>query len=388
MTRTSTSSVSCEPTGLTLRSSSALSSFTCSGSGMSPISSRNSVPPCAAWNSPRRSDTAPVNEPFLCPKSSDSSSPSGIAPQFTATNGAPERGLARWIARASSSLPVPLAPYRHTLASESATRRACASRSSTPEERVMISPRQDSGSPEAAGGLESRIASATVSSSTLGSKGLVRNENTPRRVAVTASGIVPCAVTITTGSEGLSRWIASNSAIPSMPCMRRSVTTTWGRATASDANAASPDSTAVTAYPDAVSRIAINCSRSLSSSTSRTRGVSFAITLSSSFLQAQIVAKPSLRRVGQHTRRTARQRYTKVSACLSAEHSDAPTMRLDQLARDGEAKPGALHTPPGGRGALGPAAAEEQIEDRLALLLRNPGPGIQNFNDGFSCDRV
>ena len=45
----------CEPTGRTSRSSSARSSFTCSASGMSPISSRNSVPPSAAWNRPRRS---------------------------------------------------------------------------------------------------------------------------------------------------------------------------------------------------------------------------------------------------------------------------------------------------------------------------------------------
>ena len=93
------------------------------------------------------------------------------------------------------------------------------------EERVISSARQDSCVPDA-GGLERRIASATVSSRTLGSKGLVRNEKTPLRVAVTASGMVPCAVRITTGSEGESRWMASNSAMPSMPCMRRSVTTT------------------------------------------------------------------------------------------------------------------------------------------------------------------
>src|SRR5688500_10224543 len=302
---------SCEPTGLIFLSSKALRSLTCSDNGISPTSSRKSVPPCAAEKSPRRSATAPVKEPFLCPKSSDSSSPSGIAPQFTATNGAPERGLARWMARARSSFPVPDCPKMHTLASDAATRRACASRSSMLEERVMSSERQLSISP--AGGLDRRIASATVSSSTFGSKGLVRNEKTPRRVAVTASGIVPCAVRISTGSEGESRWIASNSAIPSMPCMRRSVTTTCGRDTASaasaaspdptavtaypaaatrptpsmpprrrpgppaalrdtasPASAASPDATAVTAYPAAVSRIAINCSRSLSSSTSRT----------------------------------------------------------------------------------------------------------------------
>jgi hypothetical protein len=178
------------------------------------------------------------------PKSSDSSRPSGIAPQFTATKGASRRALALWIARASSSLPVPLWPKMQTLASEAATRRAWANRSSMAEERVMISTLQLSRSP--AGGEERRIASAVVSSSTFGSKGLVRNENTPRRVAETASGMVPCAVRITTGSEGESRWMASNRPMPSMPCMRRSVITTCGRATARLARAASPDSTAVT----------------------------------------------------------------------------------------------------------------------------------------------
>src|SRR2546422_8515779 len=35
------------------------------------------------------------------------------SPQFTATKGRSARGLARWIARASSSLPVPLCPKMH-----------------------------------------------------------------------------------------------------------------------------------------------------------------------------------------------------------------------------------------------------------------------------------
>ena len=69
---------------------------------------------------------------------------------------------------------------------------------------MISSARQDSSSPEA-GGLERRIASATVSSSTLGSKGLVKKLNTPRRVALTASGMVPCAVRINTGIAGESR---------------------------------------------------------------------------------------------------------------------------------------------------------------------------------------
>jgi len=48
ITRTSMSWDSCEPTGRTVRSSSARNSFTCSEGGMSPTSSRNSVPSCAA----------------------------------------------------------------------------------------------------------------------------------------------------------------------------------------------------------------------------------------------------------------------------------------------------------------------------------------------------
>src|SRR5512133_3623396 len=102
MTRRSTGSARVSPTFVTDRSCSARRSFTCSAGGMSPISSRNRVPPCAAWNFPGRVAMAPVNAPFTWPKSSDSSSASGMAPQFTATNGPaarddllPGAGLAR-----------------------------------------------------------------------------------------------------------------------------------------------------------------------------------------------------------------------------------------------------------------------------------------------------
>ena len=112
-------------------------------------------------------------------------------------------------------------------------------------ERVTISARQLSSPPE--GVPESRSASATVSSSTLGSKGLVRKPNTPRRVAATASGIVPCAVRITTGSAGASRWMASNNARPSMPAILKSVITSCGGDTAIAASVAWPDSAVTTA---------------------------------------------------------------------------------------------------------------------------------------------
>jgi len=77
---------------------------------ISPISSRNKVPPSAASNFPRRSDTAPVNAPLKCPNSSLSISSSGIAAQFTSTNGPARRRLNVWMLRATSSLPVPFSP--------------------------------------------------------------------------------------------------------------------------------------------------------------------------------------------------------------------------------------------------------------------------------------
>ena len=83
-------------------------------------------------------------------------------------------------------------------------------------------------------------AEATFCSSSWLSKGLVRYPKTPRWVALTASGMVPCAVRMMTGIAGYWRWIASNSCSPSMPAIRRSVTTSAGRATAIDARAASP----------------------------------------------------------------------------------------------------------------------------------------------------
>ena len=81
------------------------------------------VPPSAASNFPTRSRIAPVNAPLTCPKSSLSSRFSGIAAQLTATNGPRERGDRPWMARATSSFPVPLSPRIRTVVSVGATRR-------------------------------------------------------------------------------------------------------------------------------------------------------------------------------------------------------------------------------------------------------------------------
>src|SRR5882672_3347304 len=62
------------------------SSFGCSSSGASPISSRKMVPWLASSKRPIRWATAPVNDPFSCPNSSLSSRPVGIAAQLHLTN--------------------------------------------------------------------------------------------------------------------------------------------------------------------------------------------------------------------------------------------------------------------------------------------------------------
>jgi hypothetical protein len=85
--RTSTGTSALAPTGRTDFSWITRSSFTCMCSGSSATSSRNRVPPSAAWNRPSLSAWAPVKLPFLWPKNSLSISSAGIAPQFTGTNG-------------------------------------------------------------------------------------------------------------------------------------------------------------------------------------------------------------------------------------------------------------------------------------------------------------
>jgi len=57
---------------LDLPSSKTRRSFACMATGMSPISSRKSVPPSACSNLPVWREAAPVNAPFSWPKSSDS----------------------------------------------------------------------------------------------------------------------------------------------------------------------------------------------------------------------------------------------------------------------------------------------------------------------------
>src|SRR6266436_9518976 len=73
------------------------------------------VPPSASSKRPCRRCRAPVNAPFSWPNSSEAMSDDGIAAQFTATKARAERGERLWMARAMSSLPVPVSPVISTV---------------------------------------------------------------------------------------------------------------------------------------------------------------------------------------------------------------------------------------------------------------------------------
>ena len=81
------------------------------------------MPRLATSKMPRLSLVAPVNDPFTWPNSSLSSSVTDSAPQSTAKNRSCLRGLRVWMARATSSLPVPVSPMIRTVLDVVATLR-------------------------------------------------------------------------------------------------------------------------------------------------------------------------------------------------------------------------------------------------------------------------
>ena len=85
MKRTLTLNSSVPPTRVNVPSSRNRSNFACSGFPMSAISSRKIVPPFASSTRPGFCRSAPVKAPFSWPKSSLSSSVSGIAAQLMRT---------------------------------------------------------------------------------------------------------------------------------------------------------------------------------------------------------------------------------------------------------------------------------------------------------------
>jgi len=91
------------------------SSDACVSGGNSPTSSRKIVPPSAASNRPILRWTAPVNAPFSWPNSSEAISDAGIAAQLTRMKARLARFDRLWMARATSSLPVPVSPRMSTV---------------------------------------------------------------------------------------------------------------------------------------------------------------------------------------------------------------------------------------------------------------------------------
>ena len=73
------------------------------------------MPPSASANLPFLFVVAPVNAPVTWPNSSDSSRVSGIAAQLTLMSGMSRWALRAWMARATSSLPVPVSPVMSTV---------------------------------------------------------------------------------------------------------------------------------------------------------------------------------------------------------------------------------------------------------------------------------
>src|SRR6266446_4122848 len=90
-TRTSMRISSWPPTRSKARSCSARKSLTCSSGGMSPISSKKTLPPWASSSLPSRRSLASVKAPFSWPKSSDSSRVAGMAAAEMPTKGEPAR---------------------------------------------------------------------------------------------------------------------------------------------------------------------------------------------------------------------------------------------------------------------------------------------------------
>ena len=177
------------------------------------------MPPCACSNFPRWRDAAPVNAPFSWPNSSDSISSEGTAAQLTLTNGRSRRALRSWIARATSSLPVPVSPRMHTRDSVGATRSTCAMT------RCIASlvhtsswrPTRRRSCRFSSSSRASRSVFSTVSSSLSDEIGFSRKSDAPSRVARTAMSTVACPEIMMIGVATPSSRSSASMARPSFP---------------------------------------------------------------------------------------------------------------------------------------------------------------------------
>ncbi len=193
---------------------------------MSPISSRNRVPRSASRKEPSRSDTAPVKAPRTWPNSSLSSNSLGMAAQLMATKGWRERRPWAWIARATTSLPVPVSPVISTVASLSASKPIDFCTARIP----ALEPTSASGSETVDGPAADWAGNIRASKAARSSRptGFARWSTAPSRIASIVLAAVGTAVsTATAGGVSRDRMRRSTS-IPSNPGMRRSSRTASG----------------------------------------------------------------------------------------------------------------------------------------------------------------
>src|SRR3989475_1531716 len=238
-TRTSTLIGCVPPTRKKVRSSSTRSSFTWVAGAISPTSSRKTVPPSASSKRPSRCSAAPVKAPFSWPNSSLSSSVSGIAAQFTATNGLLRRGERSWIPRATSSFPVPDSPSIRTVDVTGAICSILTSTSWIAEDSPMIPVRCCS--------RRRSIRRRTVATTSAGSAGFSRKAVSPsRRARPLESGSVDS--TSPSGEIRRSRartrsWAADGSCSPPVSTRQSGTgsrrTTAWRASSADVASAVS-----------------------------------------------------------------------------------------------------------------------------------------------------
>ena len=207
------------PTRSTSPSSSTRNNFACIAKGMSPISSRNRVPPSACSNLPTCLAAAPVNAPFSCPKSSDSINSAGTAAQFNVMKGCPCRGDFSWMARATNSLPVPVSPRMQTRVSLAATRSICSNNFfiAGPEPTSSCLPRRCRNSRFSSSSRESRSALSTVTKSLSVESGFSRKSSAPSLVAFTAISMFACPEMSTIGVFSPAFFKSSSSSRPLFP---------------------------------------------------------------------------------------------------------------------------------------------------------------------------
>ncbi len=240
------------------------------------------MPPSAISKRPLRSARASVKAPRTWPNISLSNRVEEMPPRLTLTNGPSWRRLLRWIASATSSLPVPLSPVISTEASVGATRpissRILRNRGSAPI-RARKSQRRSSSSRLAGAPLPSAAAAAsdravsTACSSWAFVHGLVTKSAAPAFIPSTASPIDPQAVIRMTGIRGRSRRIAASSSSPSSPVVAREKFMSWSTrsnsCSRSSARASSCDRAARVGWPCRLRRRLSEATTDGSSSTIR-----------------------------------------------------------------------------------------------------------------------